>query len=68
MAKVPDGETFGCYEDAGKSMLICDVCEDMVSKGRGIHDGDPCHACAERQPDDDTDAAIIRAANAYGRK
>lgn len=45
----PDGVTRGTLEDVGKSMLICDVCEEMVSKGGRFHDGDECPVCRDAQ-------------------
>lgn len=40
-------ERIGVMEDVGKSVLICDRCEEMVSKGGRFHDGDPCPECEE---------------------
>ena len=61
----------GKLEDMGRSVFICDhdACEAIYSKFEGrYHEGDDCPACEARDTQDDTDAAIIRAANAYGRK
>lgn len=40
-------ERIGVLEDVGKSVLICDVCEEMFRKGGRLQDGDPCPECEE---------------------